>query len=467
MLGMTSALSRLTRLFLMALLLTLSVARPAVAAEVQPSALRDAEMEMLFRDMSAPLIRAASLDPKNVQIVLLNSPEINAFVSTGQNVYLYSGLLLEADNANQVQGVIAHELGHVAGGHGIRLQEGVGQATGITIATLILGALAVAAGAGDAGLGIMMAGQRAALGRLLAFTRTQESSADAAAGAYLSTAGISGKGLLDMYGKFQNREYRLALYATDSYDRTHPLSRERVQTLEHSLRSNPGWDRPTDPRIEERFQRVKAKLLGYVNPKQAVIKYPASDQSVPAHYARAYAYHVGGYPEKALSEADALLAMDPDDPFFLELKGQVLLESGRPAAAIAPLREATERSGNTPLIAAMLGHALIATEKRENFPEAKQVLKAAVGRDNQNPFAWYQLGIIYDREGDLPRAALATAERNNLEGKPKLALASAEMAMKGIAHGTPDYLRAQDIAMVSCAELKKDKNEKKNARCSK
>jgi predicted Zn-dependent protease len=171
---------------------------------------------------------------------------------------------------------------------------------------------------------------------------------------------------------------------------------------------------------------------------------------VPAHYARAYAYHVGGYPEKALSEADALLKMNPDDPYFLELKGQVLLESGRPADAIAPLREATERSGNIPLIAAMLGHALIATEKRENFPEAKQVLKAAVGR-----------------EGDLARAALATAERNNLEGKPKLALASAEMAMKGIAYGTPDYLRAQDIAMVSCAELKKDKNEKKIARCSK
>ncbi|CAN5157926.1 M48 family metalloprotease [soil metagenome] len=464
---MTSSLSRLARLVMMAVLLTLSVAPPATAAEVQPSVLRDAEAELLFREMSAPLIRAAEMDPKNVEVVLLNSPTVNAFVDRGQRVYIYSGLMLEADNVNELQGVIAHELGHVAGGHGIRLDQGSREATGITLATLILGALAVAAGAGDAGLGIMMAGQRAALGRLLAFSRTQESSADQAGAKYLSAAGVTGKGLVRFFGKLQKEEFRLAIYATESYDRTHPLSTERVSALADVLSRDAAWDKPVDPQLNQRFERVKAKLIGYVNPKQAVIKYPESDQSVPAHYARAYAYHVGGYPQKALGEADALLAKNPDDPFFLELKGQVLLESGRPADAIAPLREATERSGNTPLIAAMLGHALIATEKRENFPEAKQVLKAAVGRDNQNPFAWYQLGIIYDREGDLSRAALATAERNNLEGKPKLALVSAEMAMKGIAHGTPDYLRAQDIAMVSCAELKKDKNEKKNARCSK
>ena len=458
---MTSTLSRLTRLFMMALVLALSVARPAAATDDSgPSILRDTEAEALFRDIGTPLIKAANLDPESTRIVLLNDPEINAFVATGQTVYLQSGLLLAADNVNQIQGVVAHELGHVAGGHSIRLQQGAGAATGITIATMILGALAVAAGAGEAGMGIMMMGQRAALGQFLAFSRTQESSADAAAVEYLSHAGISGKGLLDMYSKFQNQEYRLAIYAKDSYDRTHPLSNERVQALQQKLQADAAWSKPPDPALEERFERVKAKLSGFVNPKQAVIKYPESDQSVPAHYARAYAYHVGGYPEKALAEADALLATNPDDPYFLELKGQILLESGRPADAIAPLREATHRAGNAPLIASMLGHALISTEKPANFAEAKQVLKTAVGRDNQNPFAWYQLGIIYDREGDTARAALATAERNNLEGNPKLALASARYAMKGIPAGTPDYLRAQDIAMVSRAELKKDKKYK-------
>ena len=212
--------------------------------------------------------------------------------------------------------------------------------------------------------------------------------------------------------------------------------------------------------LEARFQRVKAKLLGYIDPKQAVLRYPETDQSIPAHYARAYAYHLGGYPDKAVAEADALLAADPHDPYFLELKGQILLEGGKPKDAIPVLREAVQRSGEAPMIAAMLGHALVATDDSKNFVEAKQILKVAVNKDNQDPFAWYQLGIIYDREGDVARASLATAERNNLQGNPKLALSSAETAMKGIPAGSPDYLRAQDIAMVSKAELQKKKNRK-------
>ncbi len=456
---MKSPLSRIIRGLMLALLLALSLARPAAAAEESqgPSVLRDAETELLFRDISRPLIQAANLHPNNVQVVLLNDSEINAFVAGSQNVYLNSGLLLASDHVNQVQAVVAHELGHVAGGHSIRIASGAKAASGITLATLVLGALALAAGAGEAGMGLLMMGQRAAMGQFLAFTRTQESSADAAGAKYLSAAGISGKGSLEFFKKLQNQEYRLAVYAKDSYDRTHPLSSERIAMLEGLYAKDPAWNRPPDPALDARFQRVKAKLLGYINPRQATIKYPESDKSVPAHYARAYAYHLGAYPDKALREADALLAKDPTDPFFLELKGQVLLESGRPADAIEPLRQATERSGNVPLIAAMLGHALIATEQRQNLVEAKSILKSAIARDNQNPFAWYQLGIIYDREGDTARAALATAERNNLEGKPKLALASAEMAMRGIQAGTPDYLRAQDIAMVSRAELKKDR----------
>ena len=455
---MTSPAPRVVRLLMLALMLLSISWQPAAAEESGPSVLRDSETEQLFRDASRPLILAANLDPDSVQVVLLGDPEINAFVATGQTVYIQSGLLLAADDVGQLQGVIAHELGHVAGGHSIRLQDGANQATGITIATMVLAVLAMAAGAGEAGMGIMAAGQQAAMGEFLAFTRAQESSADQAGAKYLSKAGISGRGLLKFFGKLQNQEYRLAIYATDSYARTHPLSSERIQALDQQFRHDPAWSHPVDPNLEARFEQVKAKLLGFSNPKQAVVKYPETDQSIPAHYARAYAYHVGGYPDKALAEADALLAADPHDPYFLELKGQVLLESGKPKEAIAPLREATTRSGNAPLIASMLGHALVATDDAKNFTEAKQVLKTAVARDNKNPFAWYQLGIVYDREGDEARAALATAERNNLENNPKLALASAQTALRGIPEGTPDWLRAQDIAMVSKAELaKKDK----------
>jgi predicted Zn-dependent protease len=452
--------ARATKLLMMVTMMTTAVvASPAAAQEgAGPALLRDSETELLFKDMSRPMIKAANLDPNAVQVVLLNDPEINAFVSQGQIVYLQSGLIQAADDVGEVQGVVAHELGHVAGGHSIRLQEGAKEATGITVATMILGALAIAAGAGDAAMGLMMAGQQAAMGKFLAFTRTQEASADAFAVKTLSTAGISGKGMLDFFGKLQNQEYRLAIYSKDSYDRTHPLSSERIRALEQAYRSDPAWSKPVDPALEARFERVKAKLFGFTNPKQAVIKYPETDQSIPAHYARAYAYHIGGYPDKANAEADALLAKDPHDPFFLELKGQILLEGGKPKEALAPLREAVSRSGQMPMISAMLGHALVATEDPKNFAEAKQVLKGAVNRDNQDPFAWYQLGMIYEQEGDSARAALATAERSNLQANPKLAYASARQAMKGIPAGSPDYLRAQDIAMVSRAELaKKDK----------
>ena len=455
--AMSRRLSRLTGLVMLFLTLLFAAAQPAAAQQV----LRDSETELFFRDMSAPLIKAAGLRPENVKIVLLHDDEINAFVAGGQIVYIHSGLLQKADNANQVQGVIAHELGHVAGGHIIRMGEGVKQATAITVLSLLLGLAAAAAGAPDAGMGLMMAGQRAAMGSFMSFTRAQESSADLAGASYLSKAGVSGKGSLEFFKKLQNQEYRLAIYAHDSYDRTHPLSQERIQALTEVYGKDPAWNRPTDPALEARFQRVKAKLIGYVDSQHAVTFYPESDQSVPGHYARAYAYHLGAYPDKALSEANALLATAPGDPFFLELKGQILLESGRPRDALPLLREAVANAPDQPMIAVTLGHALVATEDAKNLAEAKNVLRAAVGRDNENPMAWLQLGMIYDREGDRARASLAMAESRNLEGNPKLALASAKQAMAGIPSGTPDYLRAQDIAMVSQAELDKDKKKKK------
>ncbi len=450
--------NRLMRMAMLGLALAFAALQPVSAQEV----LRDSETELLFRDMSKPLIQAAGLDPANVKIVLLHDDEINAFVAGGQVVYIHSGLLTVADNASQLEGVIAHELGHVAGGHVIRIGEGFKAARGITLLSLVLGAAAIAAGAPDAGMGIILAGQQAAQGSFFSFTRAQESSADLAGASYLAKAGYSGKGSLEFFKKLQIQEYRLAIYSKNSYDRTHPLSSERITALTQVYQKDPAWNRPTDPAIEARFQRVKAKLTGYVNSKNAVTIYPESDQSIPAHYARAYAYHLGAYPEKALAEADWLLAKQPDDPFFLELKGQILLESGRPKDALPVLRHAVKEAPDQPMISVMLGHALIATEDGKNFAEAKQVLKTAVNRDNDNPFAWMQLGVVYDHEGDEPRAALATAERSNLEGKPKLALSSAKMAMAGIPKGTPDFLRAQDIALVSEAELKKNKKGRKD-----
>ncbi|MGK2910022.1 MAG: M48 family metalloprotease [Sphingobium sp.] len=440
----------LLRLFVALLLSFALLVRPAAAQQI----LRDAETEALLDSISGPLVKAAHMEPRNVQVLLINDKEINAFVAGGQYIWVHSGLIAASDNVNQVQGVVAHELGHIEGGHVITGADGAKAATNITLLSLVLGAAAIAAGAGEAGMGIMGAGQQAAMGKYLAFSRTQESSADLAGARYLSGAGVSGKGSLEFFKKLQNQEYRLAIPQDDSYGRTHPLSGERIAVLNDVYQKDPAWQKPVDPVLEKRFERVKAKLIGFVSdPSQTLRTYPETDQSIPAHYARAYAWHKSAYPEKALSEVSALLSAEPHDPYFLELKGQVLLESGRPAEAIAPLREAVAGSNNQPLIAVLLGHALIATEDSSNFAEAEKVLRNAVARDRENPFAWYQLGVVYEQRGDIPHAALATAERYSMQGQNDMALRSADAAMQGLKEGTTDWLRAQDISMVSRAAI--------------
>ncbi|MFD1787681.1 M48 family metalloprotease [Sphingomonas floccifaciens] len=425
----------------------LLAAQPASAQSI----LRDAETEALLADMSRDIVTAAGLNPKNVQVVVINDKSINAFVAGGQIVYIHSGLIDAASNANEVQGVIAHEVGHIANGHIPLQSQGYSGAMGISLVSLLLGVAAMAAGAGEAGAGILAAGQRAALGKLLAFTRVQESSADAAGARYLSTAGITGKGMLSFFKKLQNMEFRYGITQSEgSYDRTHPLSGERMAALDAVTRGVPSWNKPSNADIEARFQRVQAKLRGYVNdPKETLVKYPLSDQSVPAHYARAYAYHLSGYPDQAAAESAALIKALPHDPYILELRGQIVMEGGDPKAALAPLREATAASRNAPLIATTFGHALVATDDPANLDEAEKVLRTAVQRDGQNPWAWTQLGTVYERKGDAARTALATAERANLMGDTRTALVSSRAAMAGLPKGTADWIRAQDILMVS------------------
>lgn len=434
----------------------------AGALAIQPAAaqsiLRDAETEELLRDMAYPLIEASELEPESVEIVLINDPSINAFVAGGQVVYVHAGLLNAADTANEVQGVIAHELGHITAGHVVRFEERTRQAQGITILSLLLGVGAALAGAGDAAFGALMAGQQAALGSFLAFNRNQEAATDLAGARYLSGAGISGRGMISFFEKLRNFEIRRGYSQADeaAYGRTHPLSGDRIQTLRNLLAEDAAWETPDDPELQARFEAVQAKLYGYLaEPQRTFQQYPESNTSIPARYARAYAYHKDAQVEKALAETEALLAINPVNPYFLELEGQILLESGRPEEALKPLRKATDLTRNQPLIAGMFGHALIATENTDNYAEAERVLRAAVARDRLNPFAWYQLGVVYAERGDIPRARLASAEQQVMSRRFPEALRNAQAAEAGLPLGSPDWIRAQDIALQARAELER------------
>jgi len=435
----------------------------SVQTAAAQSILRDAETEALFRDMSAPLVKAAGLDPANVDIVLVNDSSVNAFVAGGQVVYINSGLIGSADSANQVQGVIAHELGHVTGGHAIAINDSARTAGSISLLSMLAGLAAAVAGAGEAAMAAMALGQQAAIGQFLAFSRTQESAADAAGVEYLAKAGISGHGSLEFFKKLQNEAFRYGytFKDEDAYYQTHPFPGDRIARLTESYQADPAWGRPDDPELERRFQLVKAKLYGYIaEPRLTFVAYPETLKTEPARYARAYAFHKQALMDKAMGEADALLAAEPDNPYFLEIKGQILLESGKPDEALVPLRKATRLTGNQPLIATTFGHALIATEDKANFAEAERVLKAAVARDRDNPFAWYQLGVVYAARGDTPRAQLASAEQQVLGRQMPRALASAQMAQAGLPRGSPDWLRAQDIAFEARAAIESEKKRR-------
>jgi predicted Zn-dependent protease len=482
----------LARLLALAALLGIA-AQPAAAQTI----LRDAETEALLQQMVNPLVEAAGLPRGAVDVVLIHDPSINAFVAGGQRIYIHSGLINAADSANEVQGVLAHELGHITGGHVISIYEGAGKATKIQLLSMLAAVGAMLAGAGDAGMAAMALGQQAAMGSFLSFSRTQESSADAAAVQFLKCAGISGRGAVNFFRKLQNLEFRHGYSQSEEagFARTHPLTGDRISRLEADLKGDPAWGAPdadlvaefevppaepeVEPRppaelgghcaaapiptadLERRFQLAKAKLYGYLaTPEQTLRSYPERMTGEPARYARAYAYHKDARMDDALAEAEALIAAEPDNPYFLEIKGQILLESGKPVEALEPLRSATSLTGNNPLIASLFAHALMATGDEAHLAEAEQVLKGAVGRDRENPAAWYQLGVVYGARGDIPRAQLASAEQQIMSGRPREALHNAESAERSLPTGSPDWIRAQDVALQARAELERTRDRR-------
>lgn len=471
----SSRLLRWLGIGLSSIALSFLTAQPVLAQSI----LRDTESEAVLREMVRPIVMAAGLDPRNVDIAIVNDPEINAFVAGGQVVFINSGLLVEADNANQVQGVVAHELGHMAGGHVLRSGKAITKAYGIMLLSVIaeLMAASAAGGANRACYGCggydvggangngVTGGDTYDPGTLsfLAFSRDQEATADAAGARFLDSAHISGRGSIEFFKKLQNLENRFSVKHNEqaSFNQSHPLTPDRIAYLTDQYPKSKAWNTKTDPALEAKFQRVKAKLKGFVNDPTSVIRdYPESDQSIPAHYARAYAYHRGSYMDKAVSEADAMLAKNPHDPYFLELKGQILLESGKAQLALAPLREASQTTAAQPLIAALFGHALFETENQANYPEALRVLKAAVVRDRDNPLAWLTLGEIYDRQGDVAHAALCTAESALMARNWPQARRNAVIAGHGLPLGSADAIRAQDIEMVAQSQIDKTKKHK-------
>jgi predicted Zn-dependent protease len=433
------------------------VAPPLHAQEPQLPIIRDTEIESLLRDYAQPVLRAAGLAQQNVKVVVLNDRSFNAFVMDGRHIFINAGTLFDAKTPNEVVGVLAHETGHLAGGHLARFREKLAQAQTQSIVAMLLGVGAAVAGAtagrngsgiGDIGTAAIMAPQSAILHSLLAYARTQEDQADHAGVKFLNATHQSPKGMVELFKRLSNEMMFNTRYI-DPYLQSHPMPADRVAALEVLAKSSPYWNVTDPPQLQARHDLTRAKLSGFLERADTVARrYPAGDQSLPARYARAISAYRHSDLRGAIAQMDSLIASEPNNPYFQELKGQALLEGGHAAEAVAPLRRAVELSHHAPLIEILLGQALIGSNNRQFADEAVTLLNAALRTEPETPSAYMQLAMAYGRKGDIPHADLASAQAAFARGDLKTAKQLAERAKHGLAIGSPAWVRADDIVNV-------------------
>ncbi|MFN4141315.1 MAG: M48 family metalloprotease [Aestuariivirga sp.] len=427
----------------------------ATSAMAQPKnipLIRDAEIEGLLRLYTRPIFKAAGINPKAVKVYIIDDSRINAFVAGGQRIFINTGLLMQSKTPNEVIGVLAHETGHIAGGHLARMGVEIESASYTAIIGMLLGLAAIAGGAlagnaeaAQAGQGIMAGSQGLAQRNFLAYARGMESSADQAALKYLTATKQSGQGMIELFEKL-SRQSIASLRNIDPYVMSHPMPLERIRNLEQSAKKSPYFNAKDPPALMLRHELVQAKLLGFTGGAQAVMqRYPTSDQSLPARYARAIAMFRKGDIKNALSVIDGLTAELPENPYFWELKGQALLENGRAVEAVAPLQKALKLLPNNGLIQFMTAQALIDTEKPKNAEAALKLLRQAQRSDGESSALYKYMARAYAQTGDIPRAELATAEAALLQGDRKLAIDKAKSAQKRFKTGTPEWTRANDV----------------------
>jgi len=417
-----------------------------------PPVLRDTETEQLLREYTRPILKVAGLERQNIQIVIINDASFNAFVADGHRIFVNYGAILQSETPNQLIGVLAHETGHLAGGHLARLRERLAQAQTQMIIAMLLGAGAIVAGSSRGSAGLADAGAAAVAGpgemirrSLLSYQRQQEESADRAGVKFLTETQQSAKGMYETFKRFTN-DTLFAARGADPYLMSHPMPADRVAALEGIARQSPYWDKKDDPVLQARHDMVRAKISAFMERQDTVYRrYPLSNTSLPARYARAITTYLHGDLNNALAQIDGLIQTQPNNPYFYELRGQALLEGGRPTEAIAPLHKALALSNNAPLIEMLLGQALVATDNKAYTDEAITILRAAVARESEAPLGFSQLAMAYGRKGNYAEADLASAQAAYLRGDNKTARELASRAKTRFAIGTPGWVKADDI----------------------
>jgi len=428
-------------------------ANPVAAQQPGMTIIRDAEVEQLLRDYANPVFRASGIDASATKIILVGSRDFNAFVASGRKVFMNVGVLMESSTPNQVIGVLAHETGHIAGGHLFRLREQLERAQIMAVAGMLLGAGAVAAGSrsgqvgmsGTGPMGAILGPMEAAKRSLLAYQRSEEQAADKAALRYLNQTGQSTKGMIETFQRFAD-ESLFRRVGADPYLQSHPMAPERIAALKEEAERSPHYNKPDNPALKARHDLARAKLVGFtMRAEEVTRRYAPTDVSLPARYARAISAYRFGNPAAAQAQIDALIAAQPRNAYFHELKGQALLEAGRPREALGPLRRAAALAPGQPLLRVLLGHALVSTGDARDADAAIRELTTVTQRDPEMADAFQYLARAYGAKGDDGMAALSAAQGYAISGQQDEAKRLARRAKQSLPQNSPGWLKADDI----------------------
>ncbi|WP_017930806.1 M48 family metalloprotease [Robiginitomaculum antarcticum] len=441
---------------LLRVLITASFALLLAGQALAQSLIRDTEIEETLREFGDPIIRAAGLNPKSVDIYIVNDPSLNAFVTRGQKVFFHTGILVEFETPNQLKGVMAHEVGHIASGHLARSSETQRSAYGTFLVAAGIGLAAILAGEGQAGAAILGSSQQFAVLDVLRYSRINESSADQAGANYLEISGQSGRGLIEFFEKFRYQEV-MSEQGRFPYFRSHPLSSARIDNLREVVDESPYRDEIDSPEDIRRMQIMQAKLRGFIDPPQTTFtKFPSSDQSEAARLARAVAHFRAANLKEGLVSVDSLIEEFPDNPYYHELRGEILYKSGKARLAQPSLRNAIKLKSDAPLLKQALAQSLIDENSTDGIIEAVDLLKDVLQAEPENGYSWYLLSQAYGYQNKKGLAQYAVAEQAYARGDLRRATSFAARAMEQIPRDTPQYRRANDIVVISDAQLAQD-----------
>ena len=420
-------------------------ASQAYAQDRDTTFIRDTEIENTIRYYLQRIYEAAGVDSSAVSIHLIRDNQLNAFVAGGQRIFIYTGLLTRADNPGQVIGVLAHELGHITGGHLSKFRDTLENSQAMAIAGMLLGlGGAILTGDGQAYAAGASLGQQIGTRNFLQYSRANEQAADQAAMTFLDEAGMSSKGMLEFMTILHDQS-KLYSEGANPYTRTHPLTEDRIAFIKHHVEESKLSDVPLPPEFDLIHQRMRAKLIGYITPQQALKTYPESDKSDPARYARSIAYMELFKVDESLAEIDALLAEHPDDPFYHETKGDILQRAHRVEEAADSYRAAIKVLPWAALIRTSLARVLLETGNPDYIQEALDNANVALGYEPDLTSAWSLKGQAHERRGETGMAYLTQAEIAIRRGDKPQAKAQAKRAMELLPEGSASWIQAQDI----------------------